>query len=125
MLYTFESTIVRTLFKFSVFEEPSFPCTPNPCGPNSICKEFNKQSVCSCMPDYVGIPPACRPECIVSSECPSYNACVNRKCKDPCIGRCGINSKCRVINHSPMCYCEQGYTGDPFLRCAIKRKLYS
>lgn len=97
---------------------------PNPCGPNSACRAVNGQSVCSCMPNYVGSPPGCRPECTVSSECPNEKACINQKCADPCPGHCGINTICKVINHSPICSCNSGHIGDPFTRCYPQRKLY-
>lgn len=104
----------------SVLDVPEIatPCMPNPCGPNSICRPVNSQSVCSCMPNYVGVPPECRPECVISSECAANKACVNQKCIDPCPGHCGsLNTNCRVINHSPICSCTSGFTGDPFTRC--------
>ncbi|KAJ4432717.1 hypothetical protein ANN_21354 [Periplaneta americana] len=97
--------------------EPGDPCNPSPCGPNSQCKPVNGQGVCSCLPNYVGSPPGCRPECVVSSECPQNRACVNQKCVDPCPGTCGLNARCQIINHSPICSCNQGFTGDPFTRC--------
>lgn len=103
-------------------EAPPTPCTPNPCGPNSICRPINGQSVCSCMPDYNGSPPGCRPECTVSSECPPEKACVNKKCTNPCPGHCGLNANCRVINHSPICSCNIDFLGDPFTRCYIRRE---
>jgi hypothetical protein len=93
------------------------PCQPSPCGPNSQCREINNQAVCSCLPEYVGNPPGCRPECVVSSECSYDKACINQKCVDPCQNKCGINARCRVNNHSPICYCNDGYTGDAFSRC--------
>jgi hypothetical protein len=99
------------------------PCQPSPCGPNSQCREVNEQAICSCLPKYVGSPPGCRPECVVSSECPLTQACSNQKCVDPCPGVCGSNTNCRVNNHSPICLCNTGYTGDPFIRCnPIPRK---
>ena len=104
-------------------ETPKNPCQPSPCGPNSQCREVNGQAVCSCLPNYSGSPPGCRPECVVSSECPQNKACLNQKCVDPCPGTCGLNAKCQVINHSPICSCTSGYTGDPFTRCyPIPRK---
>lgn len=93
------------------------PCQPSPCGPNSKCREVSNQAVCSCLPNYIGSPPGCRPECVVSSECPYDQACSNQKCIDPCPNTCGQNAKCRVNNHSPICYCMDGHTGDPFTRC--------
>lgn len=100
------------------------PCQPSPCGPNSQCRETNGQAVCSCLPTYVGSPPSCRPECVVSSECPLDKACINQKCQDPCPGTCGINARCEVRNHSPICSCKVDNTGDPFIRCyPLPRKI--
>lgn len=96
------------------------PCQPSPCGSNSQCREINGQAVCSCIPGYVGSPPSCRPECVTSNECPQNEACNNQKCRDPCPGTCGVNAKCQVINHNPICSCPSRYTGDPFIRCQIE-----
>lgn len=92
-------------------------CSPSPCGPFSQCREINGQAVCSCSPGYNGNPPGCRPECTTSSECPSDRACVSQKCVNPCPTPCGQQSTCRVLNHSPICTCSPGFTGDPFTRC--------
>lgn len=93
------------------------PCEPSPCGPNAQCRESQGQAVCSCLPEFVGTPPACRPECVISAECPSDKACINQKCADPCPGACGLNAQCHVRNHSPLCSCQPGFTGDAFIRC--------
>lgn len=99
------------------------PCQPSPCGPNSQCREINTQAVCSCLINYIGSPPNCRPECLVSSECLLTKACIKQKCGDPCSGTCGLNTNCQVINHSPICSCLPQFTGDPFTRCQqIPRK---
>lgn len=105
---------------------PINPCIPSPCGPYSQCRDVNNNAVCSCIINYVGSPPACRPECTVSSECSLDKACVNQKCVDPCRGTCGQNARCHVTNHNPICSCSVGYTGDPFVRCfAEESKLES
>lgn len=81
---------------------------------------MNDQAVCSCLPNFVGSPPGCRPECVVSFECPQNQACVNQKCVDPCSQRpCGQNTRCQVVNHSPICTCLGGYTGNPFTLCQL------
>lgn len=98
---------------------PKNPCQPSPCGPNSQCRENNGQAICSCLPNYMGTPPGCRPECTVSSECALDKACISQKCQDPCPGVCGVHSKCVVHNHSPICSCADGYTGDPFTLCYV------
>lgn len=95
------------------------PCVPTPCGQNSVCQVQSDRAVCSCLPNYLGRPPACRPECMVNSDCSMNMACVNERCKDPCAGSCGINAECRVASHSPQCHCSEGYTGDPFSGCII------
>lgn len=78
------------------------------------------------MPDFIGAPPGCRPECVISSECPKIKACSNNKCVDPCRDTCGVNAECRIINHNPICYCKQYYTGDPFSRCSpMPRKFFN
>lgn len=71
------------------------------------------------MEGYHGQPPYCRPECSSNEECFPQLSCINQKCKDPCLGSCGNNAECRVISHSPVCYCSSGYTGDPFTVCTL------
>lgn len=93
------------------------PCQPSPCGPYSVCKVINEHAVCSCQTNYIGSPPACRPECMVSSECPQDKACIKNKCQDPCVATCGINARCNTINHNPICTCPAGFIGDPFIQC--------
>ena len=94
------------------------PCSPNPCGPYSQPPRTNGDRCdCSCLPGMIGSAPNCRPECVVNQDCPTDKACQSQKCIDPCPGLCGINAFCRVRNHIPVCLCNQGYTGDPFLQC--------
>lgn len=108
----------------TVIIDYEYPCSPSPCGPNSQCVELNGLPACTCLPTYIGSPPFCRPECVISSECPLSKACVNQKCIDPCPGACGENSICRVNNHSPICSCPNGFTGNAFSRChPIPRKI--
>lgn len=95
----------------------SDPCVPSPCGSNSQCKYINGQAACSCLENYNGTPPNCRPECLLSTECPAEKACVQQRCQDPCIGTCGTGAECFVRNHSPICKCLDGFTGDAFTRC--------
>lgn len=114
------------IFKKSLEQnEPFNPCAPSPCGPNSICRVVDSRAVCSCQSNYFGSPPNCRPECVVNSDCPRDKACKQSRCFDPCVGNCGQNALCRVVNHSPICTCLSGYIGDPFERCKLERKIYS
>lgn len=119
----FHYFIILIIIIISVRPEVS-PCKPSPCGPNSKCREVNQQSVCSCIEGYVGNPPSCRPECTVNSDCKTDEACNNQKCRNPCIGGCGINAQCKVYNHNPICICPSKHTGDPFVRCYPIRKYF-
>lgn len=119
-LYCLLSTIVSVLCCHPVepiCEEPINPCVPSPCGPNSVCRVNNNRAICSCLPNYIGRAPNCRPECTIDSDCPTNLACVCDKCKDPCIGTCGPNAQCTVLYHRPHCSCLNGFTGDPFGGC--------
>ena len=98
------------------------PCRPSPCGPNSQCRVVNGQAVCSCVQGYLGTPPSCRPECVLSSDCPRNLACSNQKCIDPCLGTCGLRTQCQVVGHNPICSCLPRHSGDPFARCDPIRK---
>lgn len=99
---------------------PINPCVPSPCGPNSECRPIGDSPSCSCLQNYIGSPPNCRPECSINSECPSNLACIREKCRDPCPGSCGTYAQCNVINHLPICNCIEEYTGDPFTNCYPK-----
>lgn len=101
-----------------IVPEPSVnPCIPSPCGPYSQCRESGSHAICSCIENYIGAPPACRPECAISSECSLDKACISQRCVDPCPGACGQNARCQAINHNPICSCSSGYAGDPFIQC--------
>lgn len=99
--------------------KPINPCVPSPCGPNAVCQVHGDTPACSCLPNYIGSPPSCRPECTINPECASNLACINQHCSDPCTGSCGFNAVCSVINHVAICSCIQGYTGDPFASCQL------
>lgn len=96
------------------------PCQPSPCGLFSQCRKSKNIAICSCLPSYVGSPPSCRPECVVSADCALNKACSSQKCKDPCPGTCGFNARCQVVNHNPICSCTTGFVGDPFIRCIFE-----
>lgn len=116
----FYSMLLLSLFCFvaPILREPENPCIPTPCGPNSQCRVIGSQAACSCLPNYVGQSPNCRPECTISAECPSNLACIYEKCSDPCPGSCGVNARCSVINHNAVCTCVIGYEGDPTIQCS-------
>ena len=103
---------------------PQDPCNPSPCGENTQCFVLDGGAVCECMSDYIGDPlSSCKPECILSSDCPYDKVCINMKCKNPCPDTCGANADCKVVeNHNVLCSCPTGYTGNPFEYCTFARK---
>ena len=100
-------------------EKSEDPCSTEHCGPSSVCEIVVSRPVCSCMAGYVGTPPNCRPQCSNNADCSASQACINRKCANPCPGTCGSNSECSTINHSPACTCLSGFTGEPFVKCSV------
>ena len=98
---------------------PKDPCNPSPCGRNAICNNGN----CYCNDDYIGDPYVqCRPECTLSTECPSNKACVRNHCVDPCANNvCAPNAICTVHNHVPNCNCPD--KGMSRKNCALLRCL--
>ena len=57
--------------------------------------------------------------CTTNDDCRQTEACFNRDCVDPC--NCGTNAQCFVNNHKPVCFCPEGYTGDPEVGCVKGR----
>ena len=124
-----DQSVRNVWFKILFFEwsilaiqpvEAPDPCYPNPCGPNTNSPQvLGERCQCTCLPDMIGSPPNCKPECILNSDCRPEFACMSRKCRDPCPGLCGQNAICRVRNHVPLCICNQGYEGDPFSVCRL------
>lgn len=98
------------------------PCKPNPCGPFAECRNINNVASCSCYRYHIGLPPNCKPECLVNSECSATKACVNMKCINPCIDSCGFNAQCKVLNHIASCYCPNNFSGNPFKVCYLVEK---
>ena len=67
--------------------------------------------------------PAIKPECTSDPECPDHLACIREKCQNPCFTTtCGVNAECRVTRHRAICYCKQGYEGDPYRICEERKQ---
>merc|ERR1719291_1512592 len=56
-------------------------------------------------------------ECDLDSHCSYSTACYKNYCRDPCIGACGYNANCKVVNHVAACACPAGYTGNAASSC--------
>lgn len=99
---------------------PQNPCgPPSPCGPYSKCTVNNNGvAACSCLPGTKGSPPSCQPECLLSSDCSQHESCIRNRCINPCNEKiCGNGARCDVKNHNPICTCNPGLSGDPFITC--------
>jgi len=84
------------------------PCEGTTCPGNTPCIVEDHKAVCKfCPPGFTtdanygciqGV------GCRSSSECPSKQACQNKKCVNPCgLGQCGATQDCEVANHQARC----------------------
>lgn len=93
-------------------------CNPSPCGQNSQCDHALYDDVlCSCLVGYVGVPPNCRHECSISSDCAAPSTCIDHRCVDPCNNKCGVYADCHEENGVPICKCRDEYIGNPNNGC--------
>jgi hypothetical protein len=97
------------------------PCQ-NPthvCGENKKCISRRHRPTCVCkagfmVNEYGEL--TCAPEkreCQVNEECASNMACLEGKCRNPCIGTpnhppCSADKACQVMDHKPVCICMKG-----------------
>lgn len=123
IVYIFLVNECLKILNFIFIEPPQKidPCHPSPCGSNAQCDN----GICTCLPDYNGDPYfGCRPECVLSTDCPTDKACMRLKCMNPCRDMCGDNAECNVYNHVAVCSCPSGMTGDAFSRCVKIESMY-
>lgn len=89
---------------------PAGFCDNHPCHPSAFCEQGPSGHICKCPSGQIGDPysSGCRAEGDCpngDSDCPSDSVCKGGRCTDPCIGACGPNALCRVINQTPICSC--------------------
>lgn len=110
----------------------------NPCATTALCAAQNGRATCHCPAGLIGDPfqncfreplkeptSVQLPECRSDGECPATLACLNERCRNPCADRnpCSAHAECRVSAHRPLCFCPEGWGGDPERQC-FRRKLY-
>lgn len=97
------------------------PCDINVCGVNAECQVSNHIATCKCPGQSAGDPKieCVKFECNFHSDCGQSDACFDNKCVDPCSvpNVCGHGADCSPLNHSAVCTCHPGGTGDPNLGC--------
>lgn len=85
------------------------------CSPNHRCEVQNHKPRCVCKHNLVindrmelTCPGNVREEgCRADYECADNLACISNKCQSPCNSQfCEANKSCRVIQHKPICYCD-------------------
>ncbi|XP_014249775.1 neurogenic locus notch homolog protein 2 [Cimex lectularius] len=105
--------------------EKSDLCIPNPCGTNAQCtpghdRSGNERPVCTCLPGYLGdaLTSCRRGECSSDRECSHDKTCVNYMCRSTCeVGSCGHGAQCTPRDHTAVCTCPPGTTGQPLTSC--------
>lgn len=60
--------------------------------------------------------------CLISVCILIWNVFISCYSVDPCPASCGFYSFCKTVLHQPKCYCEEGYTGDPYSSCVQIRQ---
>lgn len=98
------------------------PCSiSGTCGRNADCQMRDHSPICKCSGQTTGDPlkECIQFECNHHSECEPSLACYEHKCVDPCSvpNACGFGADCSPLNHSYVCTCQPGGTGDPNLGC--------
>lgn len=97
-------------------------CDPNPCEPNSVCKQidgFGRHVECNCLPGYTkNTNYLCsKDRCDSDEECADDQACRNQTCTNPCEGSCGKKAICQTKGHKPACACPPGSAGNALTVC--------
>lgn len=106
------------------------PCERQPCQPNELCRAYNHQPECSCLPGTQLQNSVCveyEPVCRDDSDCPTQTACINSACINPCNATqpCGVNAECKVLDTTPVrtmvCVCVEGYQGNAAVQCDLSK----
>lgn len=100
------------------------PCLSHSCGRGAECKVFNHRAQCQCPAGTQGDPllSCITGICHYNEDCADHEACdrLNRVCRLVCDeDTCADSAICKGQQHQPKCYCPQGTTGNPFIRCTL------
>lgn len=61
--------------------------------------------------------------CTSNRDCPLTEACIGHTCQEPCLVRnpCAEHAICINTNHGADCSCEEGYHGNGFSYCDLRK----
>jgi len=98
------------------------------CGVDEICRVVNNGPVCGSKGSSSSFAKDTSSSyCQKHVDCPTTQVCSQHTCVDPCTTTpseggerlvCGGNARCIVIQHSPLCGCNEGLKGNPYVACA-------
>lgn len=101
------------------------PCThgPTQCGREAECLAQNHRANCVCPQGTQGNPliSCVRGVCQYNEDCRDDEACdrLNRVCRPVCdADSCAPTARCEGHRHQPVCTCQPGTTGNPYVECA-------
>lgn len=101
-------------------------CATVLCGRNAECTSINHEPQCTCKQGFRGNPNddrvGCQQiECETDSDCSNEKFCENYMCKIGCLinNPCGHNALCSAEQHTTVCYCQPGFTGDAYTGCTV------
>lgn len=105
------------------------PCThgPTQCGRGADCLAQNHRAHCVCPLGTQGNPliSCVRGVCQYNEDCRDDEACdrLNRVCRPVCdLDSCALTARCEGRHHQPVCNCQPGTTGNPYVECSGYRE---
>lgn len=71
----------------------------------------------------MGFPTLSLAGCTSNRDCPLTEACIGHTCQEPCLVRnpCAEHAICINTNHGADCSCEEGYHGNGFSYCDLRK----
>lgn len=72
---------------------------------------------------YMGLLTLSLAGCTSNKDCPLTEACIGHTCQEPCLVRnpCAEHAVCINTNHGADCSCEEGYHGNGFSYCDLRK----
>jgi len=106
--------------------EPDFPSFPSRSSNNFVASNSNSPSDLNLndIPNSEAVQKIYDAECLANGDCPLAEYCdlPTETCKNACsLNVCGPKAECKGRLHRPLCYCPDGYEGNPHVKCMEKK----